>query len=255
MSLHDQIVSKKSHQFEVATLINPIKHFHIHADLELITVLDGELTVNIDQTNVRLSKGKSVLIFHYQLHSFRGICTCRICNFSPWHVISYYTKHRHLRPKSNVFSLPPLVLEMFLQIKSNERHYARKGFLYLVINAFIIGREYIPIQVAAKSLTNKMLTFVEENYMDDCTLEHMSKSLNYHFNYLSQSFKKNVGIPFKEYVTFHRLNRVCYLLEYSQLSILACAEEAGFASLRSFNRVFKKQFGTTPSQYRKNNIT
>lgn len=239
------------HHFSLETIENPNMLSHFHLSMELITVLKGELTLCVDGNYQQISEGQSAVLFSQQIHSLESInCTCKICNFSPWIPNSYFTHHRGLRPKSNVFSLPPLLYTMLLQIKKSDRYYTKKGLIYQIIDNFDIEREYLPAAIHTNQIPTKMLTFVEQNYTDNCTLERLSEALNYHPNYLSQTFHKVVGVHFKAYVTFYRLNRVCYLLEHSQLSILACAEEAGFASIRSFNRVFKNHFGLTPKEYR-----
>jgi len=46
------------------------------------------------------------------------------------------------------------------------------------------------------------------------------------------------------------LSHACYLLKNTAQSVLQCALDSGYTSLRSFNRNFKAQFGISPSQYR-----
>lgn len=60
---------------------------------------------------------------------------------------------------------------------------------------------------------------------------------------------------FYDFINHHRVERVKTLLnegKAEQLSLLGIAEEAGFNSKASFNRVFKKISGLTPTQYLKN---
>ena len=42
-----------------------------------------------------------------------------------------------------------------------------------------------------------------------------------------------------------------YLMDNTDGSIMQCALESGFDSIRSFNRNFKERFAITPVQYRK----
>ncbi|NNE26190.1 MAG: AraC family transcriptional regulator [Saprospiraceae bacterium] len=65
---------------------------------------------------------------------------------------------------------------------------------------------------------------------------------------LNQSLKKS----FYEFVNEYRVNKAKQLLaseKVQQYSILGIADESGFNSKASFNRVFKKTTGLTPSQY------
>ena len=59
---------------------------------------------------------------------------------------------------------------------------------------------------------------------------------------------------FYEFINTHRVEKVKELLKEGraeQLSILGVAEESGFNSKASFNRIFKKATGLTPSAYLK----
>lgn len=61
------------------------------------------------------------------------------------------------------------------------------------------------------------------------------------------------GLTAGSVILDHRLRRAAHLLaERPDLTILACATEAGFADVSGFNRVFRRERGMTPGQFRKN---
>ena len=64
-------------------------------------------------------------------------------------------------------------------------------------------------------------------------------------------FKNTMGTSFIEYLNEYRLTMASRLLISSESSILAIAEEVGYENLSYFNRTFKKRFGMTPRDYRK----
>ena len=47
-----------------------------------------------------------------------------------------------------------------------------------------------------------------------------------------------------------RINRACKLLGEDSLNITEIANECGFSTIRTFNRVFLKTVGMTPKAYR-----
>ena len=160
------------HHFTVATLEAPEFPPHIHLSFELISVLEGSIDLLINGRAERLSAGQSALIFPHQIHSVQSEnARLRHCTFSPFLAISYYTYHKNLHPDSNRFELPSLLMQIFLQLKQEDHYYAHKGFLYQMLVAFEQGRTYSPADTSSKSLTVKMLTFIEANYMEECTLE------------------------------------------------------------------------------------
>jgi AraC-like DNA-binding protein len=61
-----------------------------------------------------------------------------------------------------------------------------------------------------------------------------------------------MGTSFIDYLKDYRLAMAARLLSASDASILEIAEDVGFESLSYFNRAFKKRYGMTPTQYRKN---
>lgn len=63
---------------------------------------------------------------------------------------------------------------------------------------------------------------------------------------INQHYKKN----FNYFVNEFRVKEAKKLLESSDLKVLAVAFETGFSNKTSFNRVFKKHVGCSPSQYR-----
>ena len=64
-------------------------------------------------------------------------------------------------------------------------------------------------------------------------------------------FKKCKGITFSQFVTQYRLNTACELLKHSQKQISEICFIVGFNDVPHFNRVFKKQKGISPKEYRK----
>jgi AraC-like DNA-binding protein len=57
-------------------------------------------------------------------------------------------------------------------------------------------------------------------------------------------------IGFNDYINSLRVSNACKYLVKSEKSITEISEIVGFNTLRTFNRAFVKQMGTTPSKYR-----
>ena len=128
-----------------------------------------------------------------------------------------------------------------------------KGFLYTICGLF-----YKDIDVAVKDdiakdtvLLRDIFVYLENNISEPCTLKGMAGSLGYSPAYISRYFTKIVGIPFYTYVQSIKMDRACYLLTNTKDSILSIAIQCGFATLSSFNRMFKLIKGMTPREYRR----
>ena len=95
----------------------------------------------------------------------------------------------------------------------------------------------------------------EKLYTDvELTLQNLSKHLGISPSYLSRIINEKENKNFFEFVNGFRIQEVKEKLvdkEYGHYSILGIAFESGFKSKTTFNTVFKKFTGQTPSSYQK----
>lgn len=226
---------------------------HLHQCFEIIVVLDGVMEVTVDGREHRLEAGHATLIFPNQIHAMRSShCRHLLVIFSPRLVQAYDSRLVNRVPENNAFRPDGYLVEGLSKLDQAGKE-TRKGILYALCGQFDMGACYRGRGTDTKNLLYRIFSYVEERYAEECTLGAMAEELGYDYSYLSRYFKKAVGISFNDYVNHYRLSQSCYLLENSDRSILQCAMESGFSSIRSFNRNFKEQFGISPAQYRKKN--
>lgn len=94
------------------------------------------------------------------------------------------------------------------------------------------------------------LTYLEEHYSEKLTIEKMADHCGYSASHFMRWFKEKTGMGFNSYLIEYRLNKAAIELRSENLTILAIAEKNGFDNLSNFNRLFRKKFGMTPSQFR-----
>ena len=100
------------------------------------------------------------------------------------------------------------------------------------------------------------LVGVLKNYADTVAPGEISiNSLSgiYHKNekYMGRLFKKEMGKSYAEYCNDIRIERALELLKNTDAKIIDIALECGFNHVSYFNRVFKKKYGVSPTEYRK----
>ncbi|MEW9050772.1 MAG: AraC family transcriptional regulator [Neobacillus sp.] len=103
-----------------------------------------------------------------------------------------------------------------------------------------------------KRVIEKVVVKIQESYMDDISLESCADEVGTNPYSLSKAFKQMVGINFIDYLTQLRIDKAKELLINSDMKINDIAEGVGYRH-SYFNRIFKKQIGVPPSQYRKLN--
>ncbi len=88
----------------------------------------------------------------------------------------------------------------------------------------------------------------------DLTIHDVSEALDFPQHYLTQTINEDLGKNFYTLVNEYRVEEFKKRLldpKNAHLTVLAIAHDAGFNSKSTFNTVFKKLEGMTPSQYRK----
>ncbi len=109
-------------------------------------------------------------------------------------------------------------------------------------------------------LKEKLLIYTKTNkpfLNPELTLTDMAKQMNIGRNMLSKVINSEVGDNFYNFINKFRVEEVKTLIKNDakkQYTILYLAYEAGFNSKSSFNNIFKKMTGLTPSEYRKRQI-
>jgi AraC-like DNA-binding protein len=86
------------------------------------------------------------------------------------------------------------------------------------------------------------------------SLESLAAQLDILPKHLSQIVNEHLQMSFRDFVNGYRVEEAKRLLfENPQRTVLSIAHQVGFNTNDAFYRAFKKQTGTTPSEYRKSN--
>ena len=99
-------------------------------------------------------------------------------------------------------------------------------------------------------LIKKALEYIEENYSKDISLDDISKELNLSTYYFSKLFKEEKGENFVEYLTERRVEKAKELMKDPSRSIKEISSECGYSDPNYFSRIFKKNTGMTPTEYK-----
>lgn len=101
-------------------------------------------------------------------------------------------------------------------------------------------------------LVGKVITVISYDLTADLSLNTLSKQLNVNPPYLSALFKKECGITLTDYVNGKRIEYAKALLASTDKLINNVAFECGVADTNYFIKLFKKETGLTPTEFRKN---
>lgn len=152
------------------------------------------------------------------------------------------------------------VLHLFDIIKDSKNSYPDQFYKNIIDCLFTIFYDAFKNTSIKQNIENTMslprvLSYINTNFKDDLSLQHLARQFGYSISNLSEQFHKNTGLSFVEYINNIRINYAKRLLKDSNYSISYICYESGFHSMASFSRNFKNILGITPSQFRKNLLT
>ncbi|WP_019636898.1 helix-turn-helix transcriptional regulator [Paenibacillus fonticola] len=102
-------------------------------------------------------------------------------------------------------------------------------------------------------VVQKVMHTLEANYTEDISLEACASDVNLNPSFLSKIFRDVSGWNFIDYLTHIRLSKAKELLIETDAKIKDVAEGVGYNQHSYFNRIFKKEEGITPSEFREMN--
>ena len=111
-----------------------------------------------------------------------------------------------------------------------------------------------------KSLINNLKEYIEKEkpYLNNnLRIDDLSQALDTNRQYLSQIINETYNKNFYTLINTYRVNEAKKMFldeKYKQLSIMGVANSVGFNSKSTFNTLFKKYTGLTPSEFINKNI-
>ncbi|WP_010270454.1 helix-turn-helix domain-containing protein [Paenibacillus senegalensis] len=100
-----------------------------------------------------------------------------------------------------------------------------------------------------------VMDWLSTRYHEEVSLEMLADKLNLSSAYLSVYIKEKTGTNFIDHLNGIRMNKAKELLTKSDKPIVEISRDIGYRNVTSFNRMFKKWTGVSPSEYRKQQVT
>ena len=145
-------------------------------------------------------------------------------------------------PDKTVYSCPD-----GLSMRIRESILNREGNAYTYISYIyelmaISSSDQIPM----RDVASKIKRYIKYNYMDDITVDGLSKLFGFERSYIYRVFMKKYGMGVKEYIIKTRMEHARELLLGGQ-SVAEAAYMVGYSDEFNFSRAYKKHYGISPS--------
>ncbi|MBQ2941671.1 MAG: helix-turn-helix transcriptional regulator [Clostridia bacterium] len=251
-------------------------YYHLHKEIELLYVERGMLKCELTDCSFDLHSGDIAFIgsrvIHITLLDEQEDCVRGYIQFCPGDYVANKDISRFLRrffasegKNYGIFRngsreceyLKREIINILDEYKKRELSYDIYirgsvlnilGFLY---RYGYLAETHESVDFKAIQKIDKALSFIEENYASDITLDEISKISGVSKNYFCRMFKEATKSNFIEYLNFIRVCHAEKLLRDTENRIVDIAYEVGFSSNTYFNRAFHKINGCSPLKYRK----
>ena len=244
------------------------RDIHLHTDIELICADSGSLACSIHDEEVLLQENEALLInplFHHKLRALEPSSVTYIqIDITKYSIQDFsrvsdnfntFISHRFLKSYCRI-SQDSELYRLFMQMKQeairqqNGFQLYLKGYIYQT--AAYINRHFISPQVIPEKQLSDIIpvvAYIESNCLSRIYLDGIAQATGIEKYRLCKRFKQATGRTIVDYVNFIRLQKALELLAEGNGNISETAFSSGFSSVQYFNRLFKKYYACTPSQY------
>ncbi len=246
---------------------------HFHSELELIFLLRGRVTYLIGESRYDLKARDFIFANPYEIHSI-SLASDDCCYV---HFLIQESRLRYLFASSDMLTftwqeslnnrkgtvyqeIAAAVRTIVIEGANQEAGYLAKAYRELI--RILIALNQCCRQTSVKDRGGKkslnqqrksceIMDFINSHYMEQISLNTISKALYLSPPYISKIFKENFQTGVLEYINRLRVQKSIVPLCSSNAYIADIAEDCGFTNAKTYSRIFQKEMGVSPTDYRK----
>lgn len=254
---------------------------HWHNEVEVTLALKGDIAISCNDETVVVHEGDALFInsnvLHCVLHDNYPDSVVSTIVFNPVIIYGYHNsdiERLYVLPIINgdhpYFYIKDTKVEgnwgkkcidafmNAIRFDASKKDGYELGIKIMLLDAWYILYRNVPkSDVVGSSFSSKVLlvksaiNFIRENYMNEITLDDISRNSLLSKSELCKLFKKYVNQSPIQYLLRHRITNACYYLAYTDKSITDIANKVGIPDSNYFAISFKKIMKMSPTEYRK----
>ncbi|MBS7210530.1 MAG: AraC family transcriptional regulator [Lachnospiraceae bacterium] len=270
-------------------------HQHSEGSIELNYIVDGDCMYDIDGKIFNLTKRSLILVNgnvpHRVLISTGCILMSINCTQESMHpcfgtikdllsaypelsdIFEHLTSGIHLNNAKllypllqcicNVYDNPkessPMLRSGLSFVESNDADYKRDfPYLNLLVNKALIdiSKLYTNAEPSVVSLyVEKIKHFISYHFFEITSIDQIAEHIALNKIYMQKIFKQETGMTLWSYLTKFRMQKAVHYLSFTNIPIGDIDEMLGINSRQNFYLLFKKEYGMSPSEYRKSHYS
>ncbi|MBQ8203695.1 MAG: helix-turn-helix transcriptional regulator [Clostridia bacterium] len=239
---------------------------HWHTVMEFSRVTKGSMIFKRGDDNIILNEGDVVICCPEQLHvgsaGDEGVSYYTVkfdlnqllnsSSSSPKYIEALLNFTAIFEPKTNDKEIVELLDKIYELYKSDCNPLSIVGRLYT-----LLGLLYEKCLLSYKTPSQSdikfagVIKYIHGHFLEKITAKNISVMFNYNESYFCRKFKNVTGTTIMNYILISRLDFAQKLLIDTKDEVSVVAEKSGFSDVAYFYRCFKKQYGCTPLDYRK----
>ena len=107
------------------------------------------------------------------------------------------------------------------------------------------------LNVDTQRLVRQAMAYIHEHYSSPVSRQDIAQHINISEDYLTFCFRQEMGTTPIKYLQRYRVNQAKLLLKDSPKTITEIAMDVGFSDSGYFSRIFHRETGTSPDQFRR----
>ncbi|MDD7643284.1 MAG: response regulator [bacterium] len=107
----------------------------------------------------------------------------------------------------------------------------------------------------AKAYSDRVITYIQEHYMEDIDFGSFAETMGFSSAYLTKIFKKHTGTTPIKMLTEVRIHKAKQLLTTTSMSIQEIGSAVGYPDQFHFSKTFRKIVSVNPTSYRNTHQT
>lgn len=226
---------------------------HWHMESELILGEKGSAEVMAENTVYTLSEGSCVYIRSGAVHYIKAETdsVVSVMKIAPELIASAVGSQAPLCPLLESRCRISDTFEKIRQeISAGKKYYEVicAGLVSAMIAEIFRNEKTEAMNDSSESSAYKELLRLISERFAEMTFDSAAEFMCFSKPYFSKYFRRMSGMTFSEYLNIVRVSESVKLLSQGNLSAAETALAAGFGTIRSFNRIFKRYTGYTPRE-------
>lgn len=245
--------------------------YHTHGGIEINYIADGSCVYYVEEERYLLKKHNLIFFNSGRWHKVEFLpntsCVVHGCSFTPVEVQkgmlpikTVIESNSDLQQLVDAFSgvaiIPDAhcIASSIKAVLDENQHKRCPCYSNMLINKLLIdiARVYQSSNSYLIGHTNRIKDYIQTYYSSITCIDDISSYVGLNKTYMQRIFKQQMNCTIWQYLTHIRMQMAAMMLRSTDINIGDLDQQVGINSRQNFYLLFRKQYGMSPQEYRKN---